>query len=252
MSRRGRSKQSESSIPFAVGFRRPTSEDCIKATGFTGTPPQEYQVGDDFFCPIPAPTSIDDWLAQYKETGQSYQCFFRENPWFSQRKRKFIRQTFIGKGKDIREKYPDGKIYLLPLGDFSDDISPSFDRLVEYSSKFFNIPVVTLPTVQLVREDGHVRWLECVESSKSMTSMTSPPSKRRKVLKSKGCRLRCRISEDGDHMQLQVNSILTQLKQVIPDDALCLVALTMTDLYDEAPDLFVAGMAAGQHRVAVC
>jgi archaemetzincin len=63
--------------------------------------------------------------------------------------------------------------------------------------------------------------------------------------------LRCRISQDGRHVQLQVNGVLTKLKQVIPDDALCLVALTMTDLYDETPDLFVAGMAAGQDRVAV-
>lgn len=250
MSRRFRRMEleREGAVPFAVGFRLPTTEQCVKSIGFTGTPPKEYQVGGDFFSPIPQPTSIDDWLAQYKEEGQTYQKFVGENPWFSSRKRKFIKQTFIGKGKNIREKYPDGKIYLLPLGDFSNDVSPSFDRLMKYASVFFGIPVVPLPAVQLVREEGHVKWVEQEPSS----AMSSPPSKRRKLSRPKQCRIRCRISKDGGHVQLQVNSLLTQLKQVVPDDALCLVALTMTDLYDEPPDLFVAGMAAGQHRVAVC
>ncbi len=34
-------------------------------------------------------------------------------------------------------------------------------------------------------------------------------------------------------------------------DAICLMVLTMADLFNEAPDLFVAGMAAGNHRVEV-
>jgi archaemetzincin len=63
---------------------------------------------------------------------------------------------------------------------------------------------------------------------------------------------RCRIGQDGRHVQFQVNGVLTKLKQVLSDGALRLAALTMTDLYDEPPDLFVAGMAAGQDRVAVC
>ena len=52
-------------------------------------------------------------------------------------------------------------------------------------------------------------------------------------------------------MQLQVSSILTTLKRYVPKDALFVMALTMHDLYDETPDLFVAGMAAGSHRVGV-
>ena len=239
----------ETAVPFAVGFRLPTAEESFAATGFVGTPPKEYEIGGDgdFFSPIPHPTCIDDWLAQYKETGQSYQTFVRENPWFSSRKRKFVKQTFAGKGKNIKEKFPDGKVYLLPLGDFNNDISPSFDWLMQYASIFFDIPFVTLPAVELVRQDSHIKWV-----GQTPSTMNSSSPKRRKLSRPKQCQLRCRISQDGGHVQLQVNSVLMQLKQVIPDDALCLVALTMTDLYDEPPDLFVAGMAAGQHRVAVC
>ena len=53
------------------------------------------------------------------------------------------------------------------------------------------------------------------------------------------------------HLQIQAGSIHKQLQQSIPDDALCLVGLTMVDLYEDESDLFVAGLAAGNRRVAV-
>ena len=54
-----------------------------------------------------------------------------------------------------------------------------------------------------------------------------------------------------DHIQLKVDSIHALLRQEIPDDALCLIGLTMMDLYEDETDLFVAGLAAGNQRVAV-
>ena len=42
------------------------------------------------------------------------------------------------------------------------------------------------------------------------------------------------------------------LRTKLPDDAICLMALTVEELFDTEPDLFVAGMASGGHRVAVC
>ena len=53
------------------------------------------------------------------------------------------------------------------------------------------------------------------------------------------------------HIQLKVDSIHNLLRQQIADDALCLIGLTMVDLYEDDPDLFVAGLAAGNQRVAV-
>jgi hypothetical protein len=45
-----------------------------------------------FFKPIPQPTSIDDWLAQYDEEGQTYKQFLLECPWLSTRKRKSVKK----------------------------------------------------------------------------------------------------------------------------------------------------------------
>jgi hypothetical protein len=52
-------------VSFTVGFRLPTADESFAATGFSGTPPNEYEVGKDgeFFSPIPHPSSINDWLA---------------------------------------------------------------------------------------------------------------------------------------------------------------------------------------------
>lgn len=53
------------------------------------------------------------------------------------------------------------------------------------------------------------------------------------------------------HVQLRVDSIHRLLQQQITGDTLCLIGLTMVDLYEDESDLFVAGLAAGNQRVAV-
>ena len=50
---------------------------------------------------------------------------------------------------------------------------------------------------------------------------------------------------------MKVDSIHALLRQHIPEDALCLIGLTMMDLFEDETDLFVAGLAAGNQRVAV-
>ena len=133
-------KKEEASIPFVRGFRRPTPLKCARALGYEKeTPPKEYDVGENFFRPIPDPKSIDDWLAQYNEEGQTYDDFLDENPWLSSRKRRGLKQKFNSAGKTIRETFPEGKIYLLPLGDFSVEPSPRFDLLIDYAEKFFQV-----------------------------------------------------------------------------------------------------------------
>lgn len=67
----------------------------------------------------------------------------------------------------------------------------------------------------------------------------------------KRCELHSRCNSDTGHVQLRVDSVLSKLRQQIPTDALCLIALTTLDLYSDSSDLFVAGMAAGNQRVAV-
>ena len=61
-----------------------------------------------------------------------------------------------------------------------------------------------------------------------------------------------RARRHGERVQLQVGGVLEQLRSVRSErPALMVVAVTMHELFDEEPDLFVAGMAAGNHNVAV-
>lgn len=64
-------------VPYANGFHLPSQKEKLYAIGFKGKQlPKEYSDHFDekkqFFKPIPPPTSIDDWLAQYVEEEQSY------------------------------------------------------------------------------------------------------------------------------------------------------------------------------------
>ena len=113
----------------------------------------------DFYHPIPPPTSIDDWLAQYNESGQSYRQFINECPWLSKRRWKQIKQTFVPEGTNIQEKYPEGAIYLLRLGNFEgtrSGLSPCFEALVEYVKVFYGLPVQILEGLDLQCEGKNI------------------------------------------------------------------------------------------------
>ena len=68
--------------------------------------------------------------------------------------------------------------------------------------------------------------------------------------KSRNFNLRTRYNDESKHSQICVTGILNLLKKVVPDDARCFVALTTYDLYGDDEDLFIAGLAMGNCRVA--
>ena len=147
-------KQSESEVPFAAGFRLPTLKQSRNAIGLSKIP-KIYDPGPEsaYFRRIPQPLSEDDWLARYNEEGQSFKNFLRTCPWILGRKVKYTRQKFISDGKNLKQRYPDGKIYLQPLGDFdqscSNSCNPGIDDLTDYTERFYSLPVVVLPAVRL-------------------------------------------------------------------------------------------------------
>ena len=245
-------KKARGSVPYARGFRPPTRKQCLQATRQCAEEqlPPEYQDGKDFFSSIPRPSSIDDWLAQYNEEGQTFAQFLRECPWISTRKRKYMPTSFNAEGSSLTSRYSGSKIYLLPLGDFesANGAAPSFSLLAEYAQLFFAVPVVVLPAVQLTvdRARRQVTW----EDSSSLREMIADPKASRRSQRSSSTHLNARFHKNGNY-QLQVGPVLLKLKQCIPSDGFCLMALTMADLYDSNSDLFVAGMAAGNHRVGV-
>lgn len=245
---RWRNKRRRCDVPYARGYNPPTLKRRLEAIGKISNGEKEFEANGEFFSSIPPPTSIDDWLAQYNEKGQTYQQFLSRCPWLSTRKWKYSKAAFNSSGENIREKYPGAKIYLQPIGIFDTRDAPTFDNLAEYTRLFFCLPVEVLPEVMLEKEDDSTMyWIE----SAVMRSRVDKKAERKSPRSSK-CRLELRHKTgNAAHIQLKCASVLTRLRQTLPDDALCLIGLTMLDLFDDDPDLFVAGLAAGQHRVGV-
>ena len=233
------SKKYTSTIPYVKGFRPPTKIQQLKAIGGgkQSPIPPEYVPDAKFFRAIPRCTSIDDWLAQYCEEGQSYSDFQVQCPWLSGRKVKYVKHTFNPIGSNLAEKYPNGVIYILQLGEF-DRRAPHFDALIEYAQLFYCLRVKKLPKVKLETKGEKLYWIheEELDDGSIATIETL---------------VRSRHDASSGNCQLRVHSGLTQLRDYMPDDGICLIALTMYDLYEDNTDLFVAGMAAGNQRVAM-
>lgn len=235
-------------IPYASGFKPPNASQRKHAIGFGSEIPAEFDPSlrkdaPEFFPSVPEPTSVDDWLAQYAEEGQTFRQFLRECPWLSSRKRKYMSQEFLPSGQTIGEKYPNGKVYIVQVGDFSEKDSKFYDSLLEYTSIFLGLPVVSLPQIQLEVNAGQVFWVNKPDQGAKSQRRTSQRIRRQQ--------LTSRYSPETGHLQVCVDSNLMKLRNLIPNDAICMVGLTMLDLYGDETDLFVAGMAAGNQRVAV-
>lgn len=75
-SQKSQLKQGRKRIPFAKGYLPPSKKEQIAAIGFKHRElPLEYsdvESGEPFFTSMPDPVSVDDWLAQYVEDGQSF------------------------------------------------------------------------------------------------------------------------------------------------------------------------------------
>lgn len=108
------------------------------------------------------------------------------------------------------------KIYILPMWNFMKGKSPSIELLRQYTQAYYAISVKTLPPV------------------KPSTSLFSP-----------------RVHHDYGNVQVHAGKILSYLLKQIPDDAYCIIGVTMMDLYPDPAWNFVFGYAAYQERVGV-
>ncbi len=118
-----------------------------------------------------------------------------------------------------RPNRPDAKrriIYLQPLGDFPPGKAPPEDLLREYAAAWFVMNVRILP--RLVITDA------------GLTLRRNPTTQNR---------------------QLLTADILELLKKKVPEDAFCLLGITMEDLYPDPSWNFVFGQASLRERVGV-
>jgi archaemetzincin len=118
-----------------------------------------------------------------------------------------------------RPNRPDQKrkvIYLQPLGEFRRDEAPPVDVLRQYAAAYFTLEVRMLPSLGLA-----------------------------------GQNITTRRNATTGNRQLLTTDILAALKRRIPDDAFCLLGITMEDLYPEPSWNFVFGQASLRERVGV-
>ena len=114
---------------------------------------------------------------------------------------------------------PDGvrkKIYLQPLDEFPAGSSPSLDRLRQFAEAFFTMRVDVLPAIKLA--DSFIET---------------------------------RANPYTGGQQLLTGDILALLARQLPNDAYCLLGITMHDLYPQPSWNFVFGQASYRERVGV-
>ncbi|MEO1527110.1 MAG: archaemetzincin [Planctomycetota bacterium] len=116
-----------------------------------------------------------------------------------------------------RPNRPDDRrttLYLLPIGEFDEESSPELSDVTDFAQRFFMMPVKTLPGV----------------------SESGLPVTRR---------------DNNGVEQMLTTDILNWLKSRVPQDAYCLLAVTMTDLYPDPKWNYVFGQATLSDRVGV-
>jgi len=181
-----------------MNFKPPTASERLKAIGSTKELPanlrKALEPGADFeTVPVPKP---GDWLAVHRETGQTFNQFVKSKP---------------NRPNKIRKR-----IYLQPLGEFSEDQVPSVERLREYAAAYFAMEVEVLPYLIL--------------KGNKITKRANPFTRNRQILTS---------------------DVLAVLKKNIPGDAFCVLAITMEDLYPEPSWNFVFGQASLRERIGI-
>jgi len=138
------------SVTFAMNFKPPTAAERLSAIGSTKGLPEilrkALDPGKDFkLIPTPKP---GDWLAEHRETGQSFNDFVKSKP--------------------NRPDKTRSKIYLQPLGEFPKGKIAFLERLRDYAAAYFAIKVQVLPRLAL--------------SDQTITTRTNPYTGNRQIL----------------------------------------------------------------------
>jgi archaemetzincin len=128
-----------------------------------------------------------------------------------------VRQTFADfeRTQPNRPNQKRHTLYFVPLGDYDETVGPPLKSLEAFASAFFVLPVKILPALSLEELS-----------------------------------IKIRERSDGPD-QLLSTDVLDCLKPLVPDDAFCLLAITMKDLYPDEKWNFVFGQASLRDRVGV-
>jgi archaemetzincin len=147
------------------------------------------------FEPMPKPNP-GDWLSVHPEKGQTFEQF--------------------AESEANKPTKTHTRLYIQPLGDFSEERGPSLELLREYAAAFFGMETRALPPTPL--------------QTAAVKSRINPYSKKQ---------------------QLLAGDVLALLKRKLPPDAYCVLGVTMEDLYPDSSWNFVFGQASLRERVGV-
>lgn len=232
-------RTSSTIIPFADGFYLPTDNDLKNALSTERTYvqlPNEttklyqaiYKSGiDGSFEKIPACESHDDWLAQYVEDGQSFDEYLE---FMTSRSGRFKPSRVGGGGRTV---------CIVPIGHYLFSVKKGGIRanmLKDFTEIYYpGLKIVYLPPINIVKKGRDFFWVM---------------GKDKFLIKGRYAHGRQQLLVDPLLHRLVSIKNSNSFKQK-HKDAFLLMALTMEDLYEEEPDLFVSGMAAGGSGVAV-
>jgi archaemetzincin len=181
-----------------AAFERPTEAAQLAALGDLSGEPEALRrllTPDADFFPITTP-GPNDWLSFHRERGQSFTEYQRSGANRPDTARRII--------------------YLLPLGEFGDEATPSLEELRTYAAAFFQMEVKILAPYRPHDEE--------------FTPRRNPHSGQRQIL---------------------APDVMKFLQTRLPTDAYCLLGITMADLYPQASWNFVFGQASLAQRVGV-
>lgn len=161
---------------------------------------------------------LSEDLRKALEPGEDFEAIPIPKPgdWLAVHREAGQRFDEFVKSKPNRPDKVRRKIYLQPLGQFPKGQIPLVEILTEYASAYFAMEVQVLPSLDL--------------SDDSITTRTNQFTQKRQILA-------------GD--------VLAILKKNLPEDAFCVLAITMEDLYPEPSWNFVFGQASLRERVGV-
>lgn len=178
-------------------FQAPGPAERLAALGSIDQAPEALQRSLDTrnFEPIPSP-GPGDWLAHQPESGQTFEDFVSSRP----------------KRPDERRR----KLYVQPIGSFSEPEAPSLEELTRFARAFFALETEVTPPVELKLEHVHSRR-----------------------------------NPAAGQAQLLTMDLLDLLREELRDDAFALIGVTMVDLYPDPRWNFAFGQAALHERVGV-
>lgn len=234
-------------------------KECISAIGIEHADPKvrKFLVSEPSFTLLPRPVDKSSWLLAHDEAPQTFANFALQRgcrtKGLSKKEGKeskgkmsavmMVNMTVSGRERKTKTIIkPDRQtIYLAPIGEFAEGSSPSLELLRQYAEIYFGLPVKLMAGFEVTENEEDGTTISC-----NPTAEYKGKEETKKAEKTLTWTISSRMNRGTK--QFFTNDILDLLVEVLPDDAFCVMGITMTDLYPQDSWNYVLGIASpGQH-----